>query len=174
MVSDNRSLDPPAGSILYEPVRCGVLALYRVRADKDFLDVYETVAGNRHIEERKVRSRGDCVDYLLRGALSHVCIAEVRLGGRYLLRADGRESEPHCFSMVVDKKVIATISSGVANYSRDIQAVKDILAASVDKPLVLAFASASKPSGSSGSRGIEGENDGLVKLQAGSCATRGV
>ena len=166
MVSDNRSLDPPAGSILYEPVRCGVLALYRVRADKDFLDVYETVAGNRHIEERKVRSRGDCVDYLLRGALSHVCIAEVRLGGRYLLRADGRESEPHCFSMVVDKGGSATISPGVANYLRDIQAVEGLLAASVDKPMVLAFASSFNPSETSGGRGIAGETDGLMKSPA--------
>ena len=70
--------------------------------------------------------------------------------------------------MVVDKAGSATISTGGANYSQDIQAVKDLLAASVDKPLVLAFASACKPSGSSGGRGIEGETDGLMKLQPGS------
>ena len=76
--------------------------------------------------------------------------------------------------MVVDKKGIATISTGVANYSHDIQAANDILAAAVDKPLVLAFASARKPLGSSGSRGIEGETDGLTRLQAGAWGTRGV
>ena len=121
-----------------------------------------------------MRSYGDCVDYLCRGALSHVCIQDLRLGGRYLLHADGRESETHCFSMAVDKKGIATISSGAASYTHEIQAARDILAASVDKPLVLAFASDSKPSGSSGSRGIAGGNGDLMKLQAGSCATRGV
>ena len=48
-ISANRSLDPPAGSILNEPVNCVIIALYRVRADKDFLGVYETVARNRPI-----------------------------------------------------------------------------------------------------------------------------
>ena len=171
-VSAYQSLDPPCGSILYEPGNCVILALYRVRDDKDFLDVYETVARNRPTCERKVRSYGDCVDYLCRGALSHVCIQDLRPGGRYLLRADGRESDPHCFSMVVDKIGVATISSGTASYKHYIQAVKDILAESVDKPLALAFASDGKQSVHSGSRGIEGQHGGLMKLQAGSCATR--
>ena len=112
-----------------------------------------------------MRSYGDCGAYLCRGSFPHVCIEDARLGGRYQLHADGREADPHCLSMVVDKDGIATISTGATNYSHDIQAVGDLLAASVDKPLVIAFASAFKPSGSSGSRGTEGETDGLMKLQ---------
>ena len=77
-VSANRSSDPPSGPILYEPGNCIILALYRIRAARDFLGVYETVARNRSIGERKVRSYGDCVDYLCRVALSHVCIQDLR------------------------------------------------------------------------------------------------
>ena len=172
-LSAYQSLDPPSGSILYEPGNCVILALYRVRDDKDFLEVYETVARNHPTGERKVRSYSDCVDYLCRGSLSHVCIRDLVSGGRYLLHADGRGSDPHCLSMVVDKKGVATISSGTASYRHDIHAVKDILAAAVDKPIAIAFASSGKPSVNSGSRGIEGAHGGLMKLEAGSCVTCG-
>ena len=107
----------------------------------------------------EVRSYGDCVDYLFRGASSHVCIEDVRVGGRYLLHADGSEDEPHCLRMFIDKDGSVAISTGAANYAREIQALNDLLAAFFDKPMALAFASAFKPSASSGSRGIAGETD---------------
>ena len=88
------------------------------------------------------------------------------LGGRYLLRADGIEAAPNCLIMVIDKDGSATISMGAANYTHDIQASNDLLAASVDKPMVLAFASSFNPSETSGGRGIAGETDGLMKSPA--------
>ena len=155
-------------------MNCVLLAIYSIRADKDILDVYETVATNRPIWEGDVWSFGDLADYICRCSLPHVCIEGVKLGGRYLQHADGREDEPHFLSMFFDKEGSAAISTGVANYAREIQAVNDLLSASVDKPMALAFASPFKPSASSGSRGIACETDGLMKLQECSRSARGV
>ena len=165
-ISDIRSLDPQARSILYDPGNCASVALYRARADKDFLGVYETVARNRPIWEMTSRSYGACADYLSRGSLPHVRIEDVRLGGRYLLREDGSEADPYCLSMIVYKGGSAKTSTGEANYARAIQSVGDLLAASVDKPRALALASGCKKPASSGSRGIAGATDALKKLQA--------
>ena len=60
-------------------------------------------------------------------------------GRSYLIRADGRGEEPHCFRMKIDIDGNAKISSGRTTYVYAMSGAREILDASIDKPVILLF-----------------------------------
>ena len=84
------------------------------------------------------------------------------------MHTNGSDDDPQSLRMFIDKNGIATISNGPATNAREMQASQDLLVASVDKPMVVAYVSTSGPSLSSGNRDMVASTDGLTILQEGS------
>ena len=116
---------------------------------------------------KKVRSYRDCVDYTKCCDLTPVDVDSIKVGGRYLIRAEGRSEEPHCLSMYIDHEGTSKISTSSAMYFRQISAARDIIRKSVDKPILLQYQDtrATKSVGSQNSANSPAIH--LLNLQAG-------
>ena len=131
-----RYSQPPPTSVLYEQRNCILLAIYRLVADEDLYNMFCEVAMCSPLDVNPLRPYRECVDYTRRGGLAHVDVQCLKIGGKYLIRADGRSSEPRIISMHINQDPIATVSTSTAMYRHHMSAIKDILLNAVDKPLV--------------------------------------
>ena len=162
-----RYTHPPQTSVLYDQGNCIILAIYRHVGDVDVYNTYCEVAMSKPLSGKKVRSYRDCVDYTKCCELSPVDVGSLKVGGRYLIHADGRSEEPHCLSMYIDHEGAAKISTSSVMYSHRISDVKDIIRKSVDKPILLQYQDTKI------SRSVGSENSAklphlmLLNLQAG-------
>ena len=115
---------------------CILLAIYRLVCDVGLYNTFGDVATSRPLDGKTRRPYRECVDYTRRGGLVPVDVHCLEIGGRYLIRAAGRSSEPHCVIMHIDQDARATFSTSTSMYFHHMSAIKDILLRAVDKPLV--------------------------------------
>ena len=94
------------------------------------------------LDGKPLRSYRECFDSTRRGGVAHVAVHCLEIGGKYLIRADGRSSEPHCLRMHIDQDARATVSKSTGMYFRHTSAIRDILLNAVDRPLVSEYGDA--------------------------------
>ena len=162
-----RYAHPPQSSVLYDQGNCIILAIYRHVGDVDIYNTFCDIAASKPLGGKKVRSYRDCVDYAKCCDLTAVDVDSIKVGGRYLIHADGRSEEPHCLSMYIDHEGTAKISTASAMYYHPISAAMDIIRKSVDKPILSQYQDTrlAKSVGSQNSASNSALN--LLNLQAG-------
>ena len=160
---------PPPTSVLYAHGNCILLAIYRLVDDTDLYSTFCEVATGRPLDGNPIRSYRECVEYTRCEGLVHVDVQCLKPGGKYLIHADGRASEPHCLSMYINQDSMAMVSSSDAVYIHHMSDIKDILLKSLDKPIVLEYGGA-KRQNSSGSQNSARRDASvsILNLRAGS------
>ena len=89
---------------------------------------------------------------------------------KYLIRAGGKDAEPHCLSMVTHKDGGARISTSSMKYVRRISDIKDTLADAVDKPIISKYDVARKVSYGDPHRSEKENTSPILKMKAGAAS----
>ena len=92
----------------------------------------------------------------------------LKIGGKYLIHADGRAAEPHCLSMHINKDSMATVSTSDAMYLNHMSAIKDILLKAVDKPVVFEYGGANRQNSAGSQNSTKAASVSILNLRAGS------
>ena len=73
------------------------------------------------------------------GNLTYADGPDISVGRKSLIRADGRDNEPHCLSATVEKTGNAEISTGDKTYVHHLRDFKETLGKSIDKTTFLQY-----------------------------------
>ena len=88
----------------------------------------------------------DCVEYVGNCSGSTADFSSLKISGRYFIRAEGKEAEPHCMGVIIRKGGSAFVSNFSTTYAYRILDIKDTLSDAVDKPIISKYATAPKVS----------------------------
>ena len=158
---------PDRNSSLTGKGNCIPLALYRLIGSPDLLRILESSIGPVDSSRPKVRSYRECLRLIGYGRLVYTESSKLEPGMRCLIHADGRGDEPHCFSMQIDSDGKTKISSGRTTYVYTLRGARDVLDASIDRPVILLFdADESQSAGSIGTTPSH-DFDDVTDLKAG-------
>ena len=133
----------------------------------DFCQSYEDLASGNPASEHRVRTYLHCVNIVGTGKLRHVSPRELNAGSKYLVHADGKEDEPHCVSMCISPSGDVAISDSNYTYAHTMSTVRDILADSVDNPVVFEYVQDTGSSFNSSQTYSQDVNSSLLNLSAG-------
>ena len=101
------------------------------------------------------------------GYLTYADSTQLKIGRKFLIRADGRGNEPHCLCAKVERSGKVKIATGDKQYVRNMSDFKQILDKSIDKPILLQYsATACRSDGSSHTSSLEA-HDLLLAMKAG-------
>ena len=158
---------PDARSPLYEQGNSVLLAMYILEGDIDMCSTYEEIATCRPISGRPVRSYFDCVSYIGGCALSPVLESDLKIGGKYIIHADGRGAEPSCLPLQISKSGKAEVTASIVKYTHNLQDMREMIACAIDKPILFEYSKADSESSSSSNRGKNNDDVVLRTLLAG-------
>ena len=133
-ITSGRIACPDAKSPLFEKGNGILLAMFLLEGDEDLCGTYEDVARNRRLNGATVRSYMDCLSYVGGCSLALVSEADMKIGGKYIIHADGRADEPYCLPMRVSADEMVEVSSGSAKYYHNMAEMREIISRSIDKP----------------------------------------
>ena len=166
-IAIERIARPDARSPLFERGNCILLAMFLLEDDKDLCGTYEDVARNRAIAGPPVRSYMDCLSFIGGCSMSLVSDADLKVGRKYIIHADGKDDEPYCLPMYINSEGIAEVSASTVTYLHKLPDMRDILAGSIDEPIVFEYTSFGCESASSSQRAKTMEDTLLRNLLCG-------
>ena len=83
------------------------------------------------------------------GYLTYADSTQLKIGRKFLIRADGRGNEPHCLCAKVERPGKVTITTGDKQYVHHVRDLKEILSKSIDKPILLQYSETERRSAGS-------------------------
>ena len=156
VISDPDSIEriglPDAKSPLYEEGNCILRALYLLGNDRDICGTYEEVARSRGINGSPVRPYTDCISYIGECSLSLVAESDLKIGGGYIIHADGKADEPHCLPLYINRGGKDEVTSSPVKYIRNLPEMREMIAIAIDKPILFEYSSVDTESGNSSQR----------------------
>ena len=166
VISDPESIEriglPDANSPLYEDGNCILLALYLLGGDRDMCGTYEEVARCRKMNGAPVRSYMDCISYIGGCSLSLVRESDLKIGGKYIIHADGKAAEPHCLPLYINRGGKAEVTASLVKYIHNLPEMREMIASAIDKPILFEYSSADTESESSSHR-VKNIDDMLLR-----------
>ena len=158
---------PPRTSSLRKPGNCILLALYRLVGNQEMAKVLEEVLLVRGNMQPVVRSYKECLEIIGSGYLTYAESAQLTVGRKFLIHADGRDNEPHCMSATVERSGAVKISTGDMQYVHHMRDFKEILSKSIDKPILMRYSENACHSAGSSNASSLGSYDLLLGMKAG-------
>ena len=99
--------------------------------------------------------------------MSLVSDADLKIGRKYIIHADGKDDEPYCLPMYVNSEGIAEVSAAAVKYLHKLPEMRDIIAGSIDEPIVFEYTSFGCESANSSQRAKTMEDTLLRNLLSG-------